>query len=111
MGVWEEVLGSLEGPLGVRETGGVGITGWGVRVTGRGSWQCREVGEGPPSLADVCSSGTGGDVVVDTTRVSAETNVRPATAFLGGKGAMAGAGAIHFMGAGPDEGGGGGGHM
>ena len=97
--MWEQVPGTWEGPLGVRITGRVGITGGGeVRVTGRGSWQRRKVGKGPPGLADMCSSGTGGDLVIDTTTVSAEASVRPATALLRGKGAMAGAGAIHVHG-------------
>ena len=103
--MWEKVPGSWKGPLGVGETGGEGITGWGVWVTGWGvwvtgmwSWQRRKVRESPPGLADVCSSGTGGKLVADPTTVSAEAGVRPATAFLRGKGAMAGAGAIRIHG-------------
>ena len=69
-----------------------------VRITGKGSWQRRKVRESPPTLADVCSSGTSGNLVVDRTTVRAEAGVRLATAFLGGEGAMASAGAVHVRG-------------
>ena len=69
MGVREQIPGSWKGPLGVGETGGVWITGGGVLITGRGGWQRRKVRKGAPGLADVGSTGTGGNLMVDPTTV------------------------------------------
>ena len=95
MRVRDEVLGSWEGPLGIGETGRVLVTGWGVLGTGR---EGRKMGKGAPGLANVGSAGTGGDEVICCSTIRAETSVRPATAFLDGKGAVATAGAVQIHG-------------